>query len=179
MGALAGGTTLKKQPAGGGPDGIRCGRVMAEALGVELVHEVARDIVVYRPQSHDDAVHAGDAECAFETKNAFAVLQNAVAGVARRENGPVDAAEIERSNLLRGKNGGLAALIHAGEDETGVEQGIAVSATLVEHEGVRGNMQHAMARSFIEEARAGGVGAGDERGVFTVIPTPPCGVDVG
>src|SRR5579871_6557049 len=135
---------------------------MAETLYIEVVHEVARDVVVHRPQSHDDAVHAGHPKGAFEAQHAFAVLQNAVAGVACGEYCPVHSAQIERRDLLRGEYRGFASLIHAGKDEARVEKWIAVSAALVEHESVRGHMQHAMPRRLIEEPRAGRIGAGDE-----------------
>jgi CRP-like cAMP-binding protein len=146
MGAFAFGTAFGEQGARGIPYRVRRGGVMAEALIVELVHELTRRLIIDRPQGHDDGVGSGYAEGALKAEDAFSVAEFAVAGVAGGENCPIDSAEIERGDLLRGEDGLRRAVVAAGEDQSGVKQRIAVPAGLIEQECVGGNVENAAVR---------------------------------
>lgn len=107
MRALAGCAPGQQQPARGGPDSFGRGGIAAQPLVVKGAHELARERVVDRPEGHDHAVDAGHAEGSLKPENPFAVVQFAIAGVAGRQNSPLDAAQIQRGNLLGGDDRGL------------------------------------------------------------------------
>lgn len=77
----------------------------AEAFGIQLMHELARRVIVDGPKSHDHAARPGDAKCALQAQHSFAVAQLSVAGIASGKNRPINSAKIERGDLLGGKNG--------------------------------------------------------------------------
>ena len=132
MRTLPGGSAFLQHGARRTPDGIRGGRVMAKALGVELMHELAGRVVVDRPESHDDAARARHSKGPLQSKHAFSVAKLSVAGVACRKYGPVHVTQVEGSNLLRSENGLRSAVIAAGEDQSRMEQWVAAAAALVQ-----------------------------------------------
>lgn len=104
-----------------GPHGVGSGCVLAEALGVELVHESASNVVVHRPQRHHHAARSGHAKGALQSQHALAVAHLSVAGVAGRKHSPIHAVKVKRGDLLGSEDGGLAAAVGAGEDQARVE----------------------------------------------------------
>src|SRR6185437_12522634 len=70
-----------------------------------------------------------------------------------------------------------AVTVGAGEHESGVEERISVAASAVEHEGMGGDMKHAVAGGRVKEPVAGGLIAGDEGSGFGRIEALPCRVD--
>jgi hypothetical protein len=136
MCALPCGTSGREQLAVGGAH--RRGRCLPadEFPAIQFRHPARRNRVEHRPQAENDRASAGHFEGAAQAEHPFARPLITAAGIARRQNSPLRARQIEARNLLRGQDtvlaviGQLTASIRAREHEAGAQERTLFQQTL-------------------------------------------------
>src|SRR6476619_311230 len=71
-----------------------------QAAFVQRAHPESCRLVVDRPETHDHCSRAGDLKCPPEAEYALARFHFSEASVARRENRPLDTAQIQCRDLF-------------------------------------------------------------------------------
>ena len=77
--------------------GVGRAEVLLKAAFVQRPHPLSRGDIVNGPETHDDGAHSGDLERAAQAEDAFSGLDLPDAGVARRQDGPFRALQVERA----------------------------------------------------------------------------------
>ena len=84
--------------------GIGGGPIALEPALVERFHPRSRGLILHRPQAHDDGARSRDLECPAEPEHAFSCRDLTDSGVARGQDSPLDAAQVEARHFLGGEN---------------------------------------------------------------------------
>jgi hypothetical protein len=85
-------------------DRINGGEPKHQARTIQLAHPIARRLVFDRPKAQDQRACSRHFKRAAQTQHALAGLHFTDAGIASREHGPLDTAQIERGDFLGGEN---------------------------------------------------------------------------
>src|SRR5438105_4691766 len=105
-------------------------QAIAKAFAVESDHPLLRGNVVDGPQTHDDAARACGLEGTAQPEYPLSRQQFAETGFTRRQDGPFDAFQVHRADLLS-RNDAVAgvlrrslAAVRAGQRDTGQQERI-------------------------------------------------------